>query len=303
MTRIAVVGAGWAGATAALTLARAGIHVTVFEANTTSGGRARAVEKAGRIFDNGQHLLLGAYARSLTLIASLHSDVNVAYLRLPLTLRSVPRTVSTLSLTAPNLPAPLHLLVAIMKANGLSFAEKFAAATWAARHLRGAQPDAKTTVSKLIATQPERIRYLLWEPLCVAALNTPPATASAMVFVEVLRRAFTGDARASDLIIPSVDLTALVPGPALSEVAARGGEIRPGSFVTAAGLASAGATVTLRDESMHEFEYVIVATGPQHVPRLLAQLARAASLTAALQKLAYEPITTLYFDFACVGLG
>ena len=303
MTRIAVVGAGWAGAVAALTLARAGIHVTVFEANTIAGGRARAVEKAGHIFDNGQHLLLGAYARSLALIDSLHADVNVAYLRLPLTLRSAPCVVSALSLTAPKLPAPMHLLFAILGAKGLSVAEKIAAATWAARHLRGGQPERKTTVSELVATQPERVRYLLWEPLCIAALNTPPETASATVFVEVLRRAFTGDARASDLIIPRVNLTALLSGPALFEVATHGGEIRLGSYVIAVGLADAGATVTLRDESTHEFEYVIVATGPQHVPRLLANVPRASTLTASLLKLAYEPITTLYFDFACVGLG
>ena len=70
MTRVAVIGAGWAGATAALMLARAGINVTVFEANNVAGGRARVVEKSGHMFDNGQHLLLGAYTRSLELIAA-----------------------------------------------------------------------------------------------------------------------------------------------------------------------------------------------------------------------------------------
>ena len=214
MTRVALIGAGWAGATAALTLARAGVNVTVFEANAVPGGRARTVDKAGRTFDNGQHLLLAAYSRSLAVIASLHPVIDSVYLRLPLTLRSAPRISIALSLTAPDVPAPLHLLIAIVTAKGLSFANKLAAVFWTARHLSGGQIDENATVLNLIAPQPARVRQLLWEPLCVAALNTPPETAAASVFVEVLRRAFTGDAQASDLIIPRVDLTKLLPGPA-----------------------------------------------------------------------------------------
>ena len=107
MTRVAVIGAGWAGATAALTLARAGIYVTVFEANSVAGGRARVVEKSGYFFDKGQHLLLGAYTRSLALIDSLHVAETSPYLRLPLMLQSAPKAPAALSLVAPNLPAPL----------------------------------------------------------------------------------------------------------------------------------------------------------------------------------------------------
>jgi len=62
--RVAVIGGGWAGCAAALTLAEAGVDVTLFEASRTLGGRARAVELAGRPLDNGQHILLGAYAQT-----------------------------------------------------------------------------------------------------------------------------------------------------------------------------------------------------------------------------------------------
>jgi predicted NAD/FAD-binding protein len=98
MTHVAVIGAGWAGATAALMLARAGIHVTVFEANSIAGGRARVVEKSGHMFDNGQHLLLGAYARSLAMIDSLHGPDATPYIRLPLMLQSAPNTLLALRL-------------------------------------------------------------------------------------------------------------------------------------------------------------------------------------------------------------
>jgi squalene-associated FAD-dependent desaturase len=306
MTRVAVIGAGWAGATAALTLARAGIHVTAFEANSIAGGRARVVEKSGHLFDNGQHLLLGAYARSLAMIDSLHaahSAHDAPYLRLPLMLQSAPNTSLPLSLAAPNLPAPIHLLAAIIGAKGFSFTEKLAAAWWAARHLRDGSISAAATVSQVIEKQPARVRRLLWEPLCVAALNTPPDVASASVFVEVLKRSFMGDARGSDLIIPRVNLTALLPEPALKVVRSMGGEVWPSTYVTSVATTKSGATVRLRDESTQAFDFVIMATGPQHLPRLLSEVPAALEVVERTRTLTYEPITTLHFDFSYRDLG
>ena len=53
MTRIAVIGAGIAGLSASCFLARAGFDVTVFEKNSTAGGRAKQFEAAGFTFDMG----------------------------------------------------------------------------------------------------------------------------------------------------------------------------------------------------------------------------------------------------------
>src|SRR5271156_2768905 len=72
--RIAVVGGGWAGMAAAVTLASAGRPVTLFEAAKVLGGRARRVETEGRTIDNGQHILLGAYAQTLALLRMVHGE-------------------------------------------------------------------------------------------------------------------------------------------------------------------------------------------------------------------------------------
>lgn len=302
--RVAVIGAGWAGAVAALTLTRAGVPVTVFEAAKAVGGRARGLDKDGHYFDNGQHLLLGAYRRSLLMIGRLHTKVDSVILRLPLGLNTAPglAPTSALHLQAPNVMAPLHLLFAIACAHGLSFGDKLATLTWAIRHLRGRLVSDTATVSELIAAQPEAARRLLWEPLCVAALNTLPEIASAQVFVEVLRRAFTGDARASDLIIPRVDLSQLLPTPAMAEVGRLGGEIRMASPVTAISQNGTAALVAVRDEVL-EFDRVVIATGPQHVPRLLNDEPTAQSVVRALSDLKYEPITTLHLEFSWVTPG
>lgn len=53
MTRIAVIGSGFSGLSAACFLAKGGFEVTVFEKNATAGGRARKFEAAGFTFDMG----------------------------------------------------------------------------------------------------------------------------------------------------------------------------------------------------------------------------------------------------------
>ncbi|MDO9636827.1 MAG: FAD-dependent oxidoreductase, partial [Thiobacillus sp.] len=131
---VAVVGGGWAGCAAALTLAEAGVAVTLFEASRTLGGRARAVELGGQALDNGQHILLGAYEQTLELIERLHPAAAPAGLwRLPLTLEQPP----DFSLACPRLPAPLHLAAGLFGARGLSWGDKLAAARWAQAQLRG----------------------------------------------------------------------------------------------------------------------------------------------------------------------
>ncbi|MCL5060575.1 MAG: NAD(P)-binding protein [Candidatus Thermoplasmatota archaeon] len=128
--KVAVVGGGWAGCAAALTVAEAGVAVTLYEASRTLGGRARAVELEGEALDNGQHILLGAYEETLGLIDRVHPGAAQNGLwRLPLTIEQPP----DFRLACPRLPAPLHLAVGLLGARGLGWGEKLAAARWAQR--------------------------------------------------------------------------------------------------------------------------------------------------------------------------
>src|SRR5262245_66479935 len=58
-----VVGAGFAGLSAAVRLTRDGARVLVLEARGRLGGRATAFpdRETGEIVDNGQHVLMGCY--------------------------------------------------------------------------------------------------------------------------------------------------------------------------------------------------------------------------------------------------
>lgn len=294
--RIAIIGGGWAGMAAAVTLAAAGRAVCVFEAARVLGGRARRVDLGGRSVDNGQHILLGASAQTLALVRTVHGGPQRGLFdrrRLHLEQPGVFRLK-----TAP-LPVPWHLVTALLTARGLSQRERLSTVAFVGRLRRSRyRCPGELTVATLLAGQPAAAVHRLWAPLCVAALNTPIETASAQVFLNVLRLAFAARARDSDLLLPRLDLTALFPAPAAAYVEARGGEIRLGEAVGRVAACADGVRVATqaRDE---RFAAAIVAVGPHQLAEVLgSQPGDAASLALArVGAFSYQPIHTIYLHY------
>ena len=85
--KLAVVGGGWAGLAAAVRAVEAGHEVTLFELAQQLGGRARSVPLAGQVLDNGQHILIGAYRRTLALLRTVGGREEDLLRRRPLELR------------------------------------------------------------------------------------------------------------------------------------------------------------------------------------------------------------------------
>lgn len=69
--RVAVIGAGMAGLTAAYRLQQAGAQVEVFEREPVAGGRVATVRKNGFVIDTGAILLSAQYQRTLALVGEL----------------------------------------------------------------------------------------------------------------------------------------------------------------------------------------------------------------------------------------
>lgn len=221
---VAVIGAGWSGLAAAVALKQSGSHVTVFEASGTPGGRARGVSdvRLGTI-DNGQHLMLGAYTESLALIKQLSPELpeHGLLVRLPLTLESAD---GSFRIRAPHLLAPLHLACAIGRAQGLTLNDRALALRMAVTvRLKGWKAPHGQSVRALLSEhkQTDALIRRLWEPLCLAALNTPLQEACAQLFLNVLRDGLGGTRKHSDLIIPRVDLSSLWPSVAAQHVTMR----------------------------------------------------------------------------------
>jgi hydroxysqualene dehydroxylase len=301
--RYAVIGAGWAGCAAAMELAHAGHAVTVFEAARTLGGRARRVERENTVLDNGQHILLGAYTETLRLIKLAGQDPAELILTLPLQMR-YPPGAGGMDFVAPHLPAPLHLVWALLRAQGLLRADKLALMRFStAMRTMGWQLYNDCTVSELLQRfdQTDRLNRLMWHPLCLAALNTPPERASARVFLNVLRDSLGASRRrASDMLIPKANLSALFPEAAADYLTRHGGAVRTGAKVAALHALPDGRW-RLDDGGYagEHYDGVIVATSSGQAASLLQALrdSRLDDAINRMQAFTPEAISTCYLQY------
>lgn len=292
---IAVVGAGWAGCAAAVELAVAGHKITLYESSRTLGGRARAVEISGTLLDNGQHILLGAYSETLRMLQRVGVDEKKALLRLPLQMR-YPNNSDGMDFVAPRLPAPFHLIAALLRSKGLAGADKMALARFssAARWMDWRMHD-DCSVSELLQRfdQTERLIKLMWRPLCIAALNTPPERASAQIFLNVLRDSLGARRAASDMLIPRVNLTALFPQQASAFIEQHGGRVKLGESVQKIAQNDDG-WIVRQDKTEDEiYDAIVIATSANQAATLLGDVITPTDIPS----FEYEPITTCYLQY------
>jgi squalene-associated FAD-dependent desaturase len=273
--RVAVVGAGYAGMAAAVTLAERGIAVTVFESGQVPGGRARRILSQGNELDNGQHILVGAYSELFRMMRTVGVP-NDALLRIPLEIRYA----KDFHFRKLWLPSPFGVLAGLLAARGIPPREKLAAVRFVVKMRRtGFRLEPDIAVDDLLKRhrQDGRIGHYLWRPLCVSALNTPSAEASANAFLAAVRDSLMGEDEASDLLLPRVDLSRLFPEPALDFLLKRGHEVRLRHPVEdVLGLKK-------------QFTAVIVAVGPHQLKNLLPELA---------PEYSYQPINTCYLQYS-----
>ena len=296
MTHVAVIGGGYAGMAAAVTLAAEHVPVTVFEAAQQLGGRARRVDYRDTALDNGLHILIGAYRETLRLIRLVNPAHAAALMRLPLDW-NVHREFR---FTAPRLPAPLHLLMGLLRARGLSFSERLAAARFMAALRRSRFTlECDISVDALLTRhqQSEKLCRALWRPLCISALNTTPTIASAQIFLNVLRDSLNSTRDASDLLIPRVDLSALFPKPAAAWVTRNGGRALTAQRVTGIDQSESGFTIEAGGR-LHSFSHVICALPPHQVNAFLIGITALSELVAIIDRLEYQPIYSVWLQYS-----
>ncbi|MFZ3018591.1 MAG: hydroxysqualene dehydroxylase HpnE [Gallionella sp.] len=333
-----IIGGGYAGMAAAVELATQGIPVTVFESAKQLGGRARGVEYNGTqtpslqlsggttshstrlandtsqvagypmvgegnrplrgnrvMLDNGQHLLLGCYRETLRLIELVGGDIEKDFLRLPLQLD----LHGHFSLQAPYLPAPLHLLAALLKADGLSWSERIKAARFmlALRNMNFRLPQDMTVAELLVKHgQDADLTLKLWEPLTIAALNTPIHKASAQVLLNVLRDALNRTRADSDMLLPRLDFTELFPQRAAAYVERHGGEVLTSCGVEAIVPTDDGIELVTA-AGTRRFSHVVCAASPTVAARLLRPIPELESAVRQIEALEHQPIYTVYLQY------
>jgi squalene-associated FAD-dependent desaturase len=264
MKQLTIVGAGWAGLAAAVAATQAGWQVQLFEAANKAGGRARSLQQsfAGKPLDNGQHILIGAYRDTLALMRAVGLNPDELLQRLPLDLRYA----NGQGVSLPDWPAPLNLLAGIGSARGWALKDKagLIQAAWVWQRAKF-ECDLTWTVAQLCKASglSPRVTSQLIEPLCLSALNTPMHEASAAVFLRVLHDALLSGAGSSDLLVPRLDLGALLPDACLQWLSAHGAEIHLAQRVSA----------TQVEELQHNASPVLLACPPWEAARLTADIA------------------------------
>ncbi|MBF5006603.1 FAD-dependent oxidoreductase [Diaphorobacter sp. NR2-3-3-1] len=289
---------------AAVGVAEAGHQVTVFEAARTPGGRARAVQvddalsSKPLVLDNGQHILIGAYAECLRLMRKVGVDPDKALLRTPLALVFPDGG----GLQLPDAAPPFDALLGIARARGWSAREKLALLMRAAKwRLQGFRCSASASVADLCAGLPKRLMDEFIDPLCVSALNTLAVDSSGQVFLRVLRDSLFSGRGGSNLLLPRMNMGALFPQAACSWLLARGSaDVQLGRRVRVLQRDGAGWLV-----DGQPFDAVLLATPSAETARLVASAATPddhamRDWAACAQALQFGAIATVYLR---VGTG
>ena len=299
---IAIIGGGWAGLAAAVELSRQpDLKVSLYESARQLGGRARRVPFGKLCVDNGQHLVIGAYKDTLGLIASLGVDLDSKFLREPLNLNiRNPFKRQTIKLKAFRLPAPFHLLVALLLCRGFSLYERLRALQFGARlfmHAFKFKGDISVDALMQRYKQPASLVEKFWGPLCIAIMNTPIKQASSHVFLRVLHDCFRNHNRDADLLYARADLGSILPDPATEYIEKKNNTIRLGQRVSGLEIKGHKLHGLFVDEQLVDADHVIIATAPHSCHNLITAQPALAYLDRQMHQYHYQPVCTIYLQY------
>lgn len=240
--RTHIIGAGWAGISAAVHACQLGHEVHVFESAPRMGGRAASHIKNHRIFDQGQHILIGAYYATLELINFLGGEEKALFTRMGLGILDA----NGQGFELPKDSFGFKALRALLGNKRWRAKDKFSALVacihWMLNStsrailthldLEDTSLGADMSVQAFFKPIPQALMDELIEPLCLAALNTPIQEASARLFVRVLRDAFQNPPQSCEMLIPKVPLSELLATPARSWLEQHSAQIHLSSRIT-----------------------------------------------------------------------
>jgi squalene-associated FAD-dependent desaturase len=234
--RVAVIGGGLAGITAALALAQAGEDVTVVEAKPRLGGATMSFERGHLVVDTGQHVFLRCCTAYRGLLDRLGMTSSA-----PIQPRFDVRVLTPATRTRlrrRRLPAPLHLLPALAGYPLISLSER-ARVGRAVLAMRGVDPAAQATDQVSFGDwlarhgQDERTRRALWDLFSVASINVPGDDASLALAAKVVQTGLLGDAGAADIGVPALPLGEIHGTAALRKLTEHGATVRLNTKVVA----------------------------------------------------------------------
>jgi hydroxysqualene dehydroxylase len=212
--RIAIIGGGWAGLACAVELVKVSgtvpDTVDIFEAAPQFGGRARGLKWRGHTIDNGQHLAIGAYTQTQSLLKTVNAP---AWSEEPLRWAGVSEHARLAQdWQVPNTAWPARVTRAVVPGNGprgwpLKWKLSAAKQLWKlhSQHWQLPREPALRWLSR--ANTPQDLIAHFWQPLIEGALNTPISIACAQTVGKVLRDSLAGPQGATTVLQPPRNLS------------------------------------------------------------------------------------------------
>jgi len=246
--RVAVVGGGLAGLSAALDLVDAGNEVVVYEARPTLGGAVQTLPRREGDPepppDNGQHIALGCFREYLRFLDRIGQGGSVR--RVPLELPVIDERGRTATIR-PNASA-------LLRYRHLSAGERLsllkALLRWDDR------PRAATFGDDLRARgQSSRAVDRFWDVFIRPALNLPADEASAEAGLFTVRTALLGERSDSDLVLPTRPLGEMHGEAAARALEAAGATVETGTRVDDPDSLDADAVVLATPPTESRLEY------------------------------------------------
>lgn len=221
MSEAFVIGAGLAGLSAAVELARAGAKVRLADSAPRAGGRCRSYHDPalGMVIDNGNHFTFSgnqAVARYLKTIGG--SGGLIGPDKASFAFHDL-EDGSRWTMQVNDGLIPIWMLSATSRAPGTSLAQHFSLA-----RLAMARRDGRS-ISDHMASEGQFWRRVV-EPMMLAVLNCPAAEGSAWLAARFLRESFLRGGKACRTMVAQPSLDAVFIDPALAWLRLRGASLR-----------------------------------------------------------------------------
>ncbi len=302
--RVIVIGGGFAGLRTAVSLADAGLPITVVEGRNSLGGRARSFTDpvTGEVVDNGQHLFIAAYRQTRQFLGRLSTEDRLVF-QDRLRVKFAEAGGRTHLLDCPDVPSPWHLFFGMLRLGSLTLRDKLALARFF-RVVAKFDPAGKSrflldeqTVEEWLTHlgQSERSRRFFWYPLAVATLNELPEKASAFGLAVVLKEMLYAPSADARLGVPSVGLSELYTPAAKEIIESAGGRVLLNSPVASIEIRGGRVCgVRLAGGALLECDALVSAVPPSALNRLLSsQISSGDSAFGFLTEFRTAPIVSV----------
>ena len=290
-----ILGGGLAGLAAAACLAEAGFEVELIEKRPVLGGRASSFIPPGETerIDNCQHVLLGCCTNLLDFFFRFDS---VECFRFYNSFRFLgPRGFSSMSASV--LPAPIHLLPALLRFRDLDWPDRFAIGRAMRTILRFPERPPDEPMLQWLKSQRQTTRAIenFWRVVLTSALNEDLETLSSRDAFKVFFDAFLKNRQGYRMGVPAIPLSELYSTELIDERCT----VHTGTAASALQYSEGCISgLTLRDGTTRTADFYISAVTPDAFYSLLPEdLRKQWPETKNLEKLEWSPITGIHLWF------